>query len=151
MNSRVPIYRSGAPVPGELWTAPGRPARRRREAPIRYLLPRRAAAEDYCAGACQADDLAPGASWFEGILSMGKCNSAAGPVKPGPCHTAEGGIAVDAPIAVSGDGLDDVQPVGLAILGVMAGPGAALVLDFDTYAVARACFGADDEPAALQA
>ena len=61
---------------------------------------------------------------------------------------AEGGIAVDAPIAVSGDGLDDIESVGPAIPGVMAGPGVALVLDFDPYVVAGAYFGADDELAA---
>ena len=69
-------------------------------------------------------------------------------VKPGPCEMAEGGIAVDAPVAVSSDGLDDIESVGSAISGVIAGPGAALVLDSDPYVVAEAYFGADDELAA---
>jgi len=61
---------------------------------------------------------------------------------------AGGGIGVDAPIAISSDGLDDIEPVGPAISGVMAGPDAALVLDSDAYVVAGAYFGADDELAA---
>jgi hypothetical protein len=61
---------------------------------------------------------------------------------------AEAAIAVDAPVAVSSDGLDDVESVELAIPGVMADPDAALVLDFDPCVVAGAYIGADDEPAA---
>jgi hypothetical protein len=80
------------------------------------------------------------------VTSLGRPGNL--PVEPGPCHTAEGGIAVDAPVAFSGDGLDDVQSMGPAIPGVMAGPGAALVLDLDPYAVVGAYFGADGEPAA---
>src|SRR5215472_5641215 len=71
--------------------------------------------------------------------------SVAGPVKPGPCDTAEGGIAVDAPVAVPSDGLDDVESVGSVISGVMAGPDVALVLDFEPYVGAGAYCGADDE------
>ena len=51
-------------------------------------------------------------------------------------------------VAVSGDGLDDVESMGPAISGVMAGPDAALVLDPDPHVVAGACSGADDELAA---
>jgi hypothetical protein len=55
---------------------------------------------------------------------------------------AEDGVAIDAPVAVSSYGLDDVESVRPTISGVMADPDVALVLDFYPYTVAGAYGGA---------